>query len=270
MHEITPESREAADNRPLRTTPRRATMPTKAAPKVRLVKTSLAEQAYDELKRQILDQRLVPGQRLNIDALTRECGVSTSPLREALVRLGAEGLVTFTANAGFSVAPVPTDSQMDQLLEYREMIEAHCAREGARRGDGAALKAMKAANEAMVQMRRKGVGYRQSRAYVALEQDFHQALVDSAGNAVISTQYRELHVLLSIARLSVVPESGNFGSDEAVEEHGVVIAAFEARDGAAAEAAVRAHIGQARQRMAAMAPVEPGVAAGGAAARARS
>jgi DNA-binding GntR family transcriptional regulator len=221
----------------------------KSAPKVRLVKTSLAEQAYDELKRQILDQRLVPGQRLNIDALTRECGISTSPLREALVRLGAEGLVSFAANSGFSVAPVPDGDQMAHLLEYRLMIEAYCARQGATRGDGASLAAMKAATDAMAQMRKKGVGYRQSRAYVALEQDFHQALVDSAGNPVISSHYRDLHVLLSIARLSVVPESGKFGSDEAVHEHRAVIAAFAAGDGARAESAVRAHIEQAKRRM---------------------
>ena len=223
----------------------------KAAPKVRFVKTSLAEQAYDELKRQILDQRLMPGQRLNIDALTRECGISTSPLREALVRLGAEGLVTFTANAGFSVAPVPDDKQMAQLLECRLMIEAYCARQGAVGDDTKSLAAMKSATEAMAQMRKRGVSYRQSRAYIELEQDFHQALVDSAGNPVISAHYRQLHVLLSVARLSVIPESGKFGSDEAVEEHRAVIAAFEARDGAAAEAAVRGHIEQAKQRMSA-------------------
>lgn len=223
---------------------------TRSAPKVRLVKTSLAEQAYDELKRQILDQRLVPGQRLNIDALSRECGISTSPLREALVRLGAEGLVSFTANAGFSVASAPDDDHLAQLLEYRSMIETYCARRGAEHQDrSTSLKAMKNATEAMAQMRRQGVGYRHSRAYVGLEQEFHQALVDSAGNSVISAHYRDLHVLLSIARLSVIPQSGNFGSDEAITEHRAVIAAFEAGDGAAAESAVREHIEQAKGRI---------------------
>ena len=51
----------------------------------KLVKTPLSEQAYEELKGQILDQQLTPGQRLNIDALSRSCGISSSPLREAPV-----------------------------------------------------------------------------------------------------------------------------------------------------------------------------------------
>jgi DNA-binding GntR family transcriptional regulator len=228
----------------------------KVAAPVRFFKTSLAEQAYDQIKRQILDQRLVPGQRLNIDALTRECGISTSPLREALVRLDAEGLVSFTINAGFSVADVPDDIQMEQLLESRQMIECYCARHGAKRGDTAALSAMKKATDAMAQMRTKGVSYRQFRAYINLEQDFHQALVDSMGNSVISTQYQELHLLLLVARMSVVPESGVFGSDEAVNEHRAVISAFELGDGTAAERAIRAHIKQARGRMTAVSKVK--------------
>lgn len=222
----------------------------KTTPKFKIQKTLLAEQVYDELKRQILDQRLAPGQRLNIDALSRECGISTSPLREALVRLVAEGLVTLSANAGFSVTAVPDEVHMAHLLEYRLMIESYCACQGALRRDASSLQNMRTATDGMAEMRKKGVGYRQFRAYLALEQSFHQALVDSACNPVISSHYRELHVLLSVARLSVIPDSGNFGSDEAVQEHRAVIVALEAGNAKAAESAVQKHIQQAKRRMA--------------------
>ncbi|HEX7892221.1 MAG TPA: GntR family transcriptional regulator [Ramlibacter sp.] len=228
-----------------------------AAPGLRLVKTSLAEQAYEELKRQILEQRLRPGQRLNIDALSRECGISSSPLREALVRLGSEGLVLFEANTGFRVAPVPDEAQMKHLLEYRTVLEAHGARAGAVLANEDTLAAMRKATEGMAAMRAKGVGLRQYRAYFELEQAFHQALVDSAANPVISAAYRELQLVLLVARLSVVPDSNNVGSDVAVAEHRAIIAAFEARDPDAAEAAVRGHIGAARLRM------QPAAAPGG-------
>lgn len=55
-------------------------------------------------------------------------------------------------------------------------------------------------------------------------------------------------MLLLVARLSVAPESGNFGSVEAVEEHRAVIAAVESRNGMAAEEAVRGYIEQAKRR----------------------
>lgn len=223
-----------------------------SAQSLRLIKTSLAEQAYDELKRQILDQRLRPGERLSIDALSRECGVSSSPLREALVRLGAEGLVVFEANAGYSVAPVPDAEQMRHLLGYRTALEAHAARVGAMLAGQATIDAMRKATDAMATMRAKGVGYKQYRAYFDHEQAFHQALVDSAANPVISSAYRELHLILWVARLSVVPDSDNIGSDDAVREHRKIIEAFEAHDADGAEAAVRGHIGAAQGRMESM------------------
>lgn len=224
-------------------------MATNARPGLRLVKTSLSEQAYDEIKRQILDQRLHPGARLNVDALSRECGISSSPLREALVRLGAEGLVVFEANSGFSVAPVPDTEHMGHLLDYREALESHAARVGAPKGDVEALAAMRKATDAMAAMRAKGVGYRQYRAYFDHEQTFHQAIVDSAANPVVSAAYGELRLILLVARLSVVPDSDRIGSDEAVQEHRRIVEAFEARDGRRAESAVRRHIDGARRRM---------------------
>ncbi|NML48307.1 GntR family transcriptional regulator [Ramlibacter sp. G-1-2-2] len=216
---------------------------------LRLVKTSLAGLAYDELKRQILDQRLRPGERLNIDALSRECGVSSSPLREALVKLGGEGLVVFEANTGFRVAPVPDEAQMKHLLEFRTVLESHGARVGAALANEDSLAAMRKATDGMAAMRAKGVSYKQYRAYFELEQAFHQALVDSAANPVISAAYRELQLVLLVARMSIVPDSNKLGSDAAVDEHRAIIAAFEARDPDAAEAAVQGHIQAARQRM---------------------
>lgn len=224
-------------------------MTSKTAGSLRLVKTSLAGQAYDELKRQILDLQLSPGERLNIDALSRECGISSSPLREALVRLQAEGLVVFETNAGFSVAPVPDATQMRHLLDYRTVLEAYGARVGARRNDVEALATMKRATDTMAAMRAKGVSYKQYRSYLSQEQSFHQALVDSAGNPVVSAAYRELHLILTVARMSIVPESNNIGSDEAVREHRAIIAAFEVGDSVGAEAAVHGHLAAARTRI---------------------
>lgn len=229
-------------------------MPSKttAAGSLRLAKTSLAELAYEELKRRIFDQQLSPGARLNIDALSRECGVSSSPLREALVRLQSEGLVVFETNFGFYVAPAPDQEQMAHLLEYRQVLEAFGARAGAVRINDDTLTIMRKATEAMANMRAKGVSYKQYRAYFEHEQSFHQAIVDSAANPVISTAYRELHLVLLVARLSVIPDSNNIGSDAAVDEHRAILEAFEQHDPDAAEAAVLRHIQAAQERMRSM------------------
>jgi DNA-binding GntR family transcriptional regulator len=214
---------------------------------IRIAKVPLSEQAYEELKRQILDQTLTPGQRLNIDALSRACGISSSPLREALTRLGAEGLVVFAANTGFSVAPVPDENHMKQLMEFRLLIEMHCARKGC--GDADAIRAMRDSIDSMAALRKKGATYKHYRQYIDLEQSFHQALVDSARNETMSAAWRELHMVISVARLSIVPNSGNLGSEAAHLEHGRIVAAFEAGDPEAAARAVNQHLGGAASRL---------------------
>jgi len=215
----------------------------------RFVKASLSDQAYEDLKRQILDQRLPPGTRLNIDALAREFGISSSPLREALVRLSSDGLVISNANSGFFVAPVPSPEQVRELMEYRTMIEAHCARQGAGRISGLMLEAMKNAVRRMSDMRKRGIDYRQYRNYVELDSAFHQLIVDSAGNATISKAFHDLHLILMVARLTVVPNSDTVGSDAGMAEHIAILQAFADRDGARAEAAIRAHLTAAQDRL---------------------
>ncbi|MFJ3055374.1 GntR family transcriptional regulator [Herbaspirillum sp. NPDC087042] len=217
---------------------------------IKLVKSPLSELAYIELKRQILDRELLPGDRLNIDALSRSCGISTSPLREALARLTAEGLVAFAANTGFSVESLPDAQKMAQMMDFRLLMEEHCARLGADRKDADTAAMLQQLHHEMVALRKSGVTYQEHRAYIDLEQRFHQAIVDSAGNDSISHAYRNLHLILAVSRLSVVSGSNQVGSDAAMQEHQEIVTAFAEGDGARAAAAVRGHLQGAAQRMA--------------------
>ncbi len=220
---------------------------------LRIVKIPLTEQAYEELKRQILDQELKPAQRLNIDALSRSCSISSSPIREALTKLVAEGLVVFAANAGFSVAPVPDPQRMRQLMEYRQVMEAHCAAVGAAAGNPAICAALQQAIEDMVALRASGsVDYQQYRSFIQLEQQFHAIIVESGQNPVIAEAWSNLHLIINVARLSVVPNSNRLGSDAAVEEHRAILRAYQNQDGQAAEAAVRRHLQNAISRLVAV------------------
>lgn len=224
-------------------------MQNKAQPvRTRFVKTSLSEQAHEEIKKLILDQHLKPGDRLNIDALSRECGISSSPIREALIRLGSEGLVVFAANAGFSVAPLPDETKLQQIMEFRTMMEAHCARIGALKGDAGTIAGMEKACEEMAAMYKKGVTYKDYRQYIDVEQAFHQLIIDSAANQLISEAYRELHTVLLVARMTILPHSDNVSPVDVMDEHLAIVAAFRANDPDAAEAAVRQHLGKAKHR----------------------
>jgi DNA-binding GntR family transcriptional regulator len=85
--------------------------------------TSKADHAYDTILRSILDGEYEPGERLVIERLARELGVSVVPVREAIRRLESDGYVTFTRNIGATVTAIDLD-------RYPETIEAVAALEG--------------------------------------------------------------------------------------------------------------------------------------------
>ncbi|MES2976190.1 MAG: GntR family transcriptional regulator [Pseudomonadota bacterium] len=214
-----------------------------------LQRTSLSDMTYEALKERILDRKLAPGDRLNIDALTRSLQVSSSPVREALVRLEAEKLVVLELYAGYTVAPHPTREYLEKLYEFRMLIEAHCARIGATRKNPATVTLLKSLVKKMAGTKHLGAQYREYKKLGQADAQFHQAIVDSAGNEVLSEVYASKQAHLLMSRL--FRERADAGSPAGVvmEEHRAVLAAYDAGDGAAAERALVAHLEQSRRRL---------------------
>lgn len=99
--------------------------------KRRLLLTSLRERLYETLREDILSNKYEPGEELQIDKLAQEFGVSTTPIREALVRLEGDGLVVSIPNRGVQVAPISLDD-VRNLYEVRRLLEPYAAKIAAR------------------------------------------------------------------------------------------------------------------------------------------
>lgn len=82
---------------------------------------------FRRLRADIVACRLAPNERLRVEALRGRYGVGGSPIREALMRLEAEGLVTLEQNKGFRVSPVSTEHLID-LMKTRIEIECIAVR----------------------------------------------------------------------------------------------------------------------------------------------
>lgn len=98
--------------------------------------TTLASAVFERLRRDILVGRLAPGEKLRIDALRATYDVGASPLREALNRLSAEGLVTQEDQRGFRVPPVSLED-LKELTRTRCWLNEVALRESIARGDTA-------------------------------------------------------------------------------------------------------------------------------------
>ncbi len=94
---------------------------------------SVADQVYEVLRERIASGEIERGSRMHQEDLAKEFGVSRTPVREALRRLAAEGLVDLFANRGARVATA-TDEQLRSSYETRLVVEPGAARIAAERG----------------------------------------------------------------------------------------------------------------------------------------
>lgn len=97
---------------------------------------SLIEQAYVQLREDIVNGVLAPGEKLRVEHLKARYGVSTSTLREAITRLVVDALAVAESQRGFRVADIAIEDFLD-LTELRVHIETNALRQSIRHGDDA-------------------------------------------------------------------------------------------------------------------------------------
>lgn len=141
------------------------------------------DHVYAEIRRGIVEGRHAPGSRLVEQRLAAELDVSRTPVREALRRLEAEGLVVVERHRGAQVRGLSAEEVAD-LYDVRARLEAYAAELAAARrtdADVAALDAAVAAFDAAVErVRRQGARVEHVRALDAANGAFHGALLDAS------------------------------------------------------------------------------------------
>lgn len=97
---------------------------------------TLASQAYQRLRRDIIDAKHAPGGKLRIQELCKRYDVGPSPIREALNRLSRDGLVTQSDHKGFSITPLSAE-HLDELTKTRCWLTELALRQSIANGDQA-------------------------------------------------------------------------------------------------------------------------------------
>lgn len=97
---------------------------------------AVADDAYRTLRADILYGALLPGERLRVADLRSRYGLGLTPIREALTRLGGEGLIETEAHHGARVRPLARD-ELGDLMRTRRQIERLCLSDAIARGDAA-------------------------------------------------------------------------------------------------------------------------------------
>jgi DNA-binding GntR family transcriptional regulator len=181
----------------------------------------LRQSVYEALVELIVAGTLRPGQHLVESELARQLGVSRQPVREALHRLEAEGWIDLRPSQGAFVH-VPTDTEVDQLLDVRELLEGATARLAARAATPEAVAALRAVWQQGVAAVESG----DVTQTVAANNDFHAAVAGIAGNTVLAQLAEIVGRRVRWYYRKVAPARGH----ESWAEHAELIAALEAGD----------------------------------------
>lgn len=197
---------------------------------------SKVDRAYEMIRSRILDGSYAPGKRLILGTLGAELGVSAVPVREAVRRLEAESLVSFTRNVGATVRTLDLD-------EYRWALQTLAITEGAATGLAASLLTPDALADArdLNERMRTGLTDFDPELHSGLNQRFHQVLSAPCPNPDLIELVQHGWTRMSTLRSSVfafVPERA-IGS---VIEHDGILAAIDGGDSAErVEALTRQH-----------------------------
>lgn len=204
---------------------------------------TLVEWAYDHLLEMLMTVQIAPGERIAIDTVARQLGISQTPIREALSQLEAEKLVSKMPNVGYRASPRMSREEVQDLYALRLLIEPYAAARAAEKMDDETLVTLQEIDRDM-----RGVADGDDRDFARFAEadaKLHRLIATGSGNRLIAETIERLHAHLQIFRSLYSTNA----PEEAATEHQRIIEALLAHDAIAAEDAVREHLERSKERM---------------------
>ncbi len=203
----------------------------------------LAESAYEKLRGQILSGERVHGERLTEVEVAEELGISRTPVREALRRLAAEGLVDVSLNRGASVARWGS-ADLQEIFDLRTILESDAAKRATTRAGSEVIAVLDELCQKMEEIFANLDGISSLRSLAELNRRFHSTIIEAADSPRLSS------IIDSLTHVPVVMQTFTQYSPHALarslQHHREIVDAMRARDASWAESVMRAHIIAAR------------------------
>ena len=202
------------------------------------VPNNLTSLAYKSIKQHILEGRLNEDSRLTEESLARQLGISKSPIREALNRLEAEGLIRIAPRRGAYLRRF-TVEDIDELYDVREALETHAVRTA--KVTTQLVSQLKKSVKAMRSLLRAN----DRSAYIDEDIAFHAAIAAATGNGHLIALLENVQNQIWLFRR----DTYDLSSSTAADFHQAIVDALESGKAADAQRAMREHIQSVRQRL---------------------
>ncbi|WP_020498556.1 GntR family transcriptional regulator [Sciscionella marina] len=200
---------------------------------------SLREQALRVIRTGLIAGRIKQGEIYSASALAAELGVSTSPVREALLTLTNEGLMEAVRNRGFRVVPT-SERDLEEVYELRLMLEVPGMRRVAERREHGELSRF----GALVEQNKQAAAAGEVHGFLDTDQEFHLGLLALAGNRRLVDTVRALRMQARLYGVGTL--AARHQLEGSAQEHADILDAVAAGDGAATERLMRRHLAHTR------------------------
>ena len=184
-------------------------------------------QAANELRDRILTGRLQPGDRLDLDQLTAEFGISRTPVREALLELSYEGLVAITPRSGMAVVGITPQDAVDNFAVLAALA-----------GKAAEMATARVTPAELAELHELAAAIDGSDDVVAANRRFHRALNQATRSPRLLTYLRQAVRVVPGNYFELFPEQ----AERSRREHAALLEAMARGDGQAARSIMEAHV----------------------------
>jgi DNA-binding GntR family transcriptional regulator len=197
--------------------------------------STLWQRVYEHLHTEIMSDRLPPGTELSEVALSKELSVSRGPIREAMGRLAADGLVTVRPRRGAEVREI-TPRELIDAYQVREALEVLAIRLAVPRITEPDLDRLSELVDTMAEHARDGA----VADFFTANASFHDLLCELSGNEKLVQVHRRLAAEIGRFHARTLALRGNL--DSSVIEHSEILAAIRAGDADEAARLAAAHV----------------------------
>jgi DNA-binding GntR family transcriptional regulator len=197
------------------------------------------ERLTAEIRASIIAGQMAPGEIYSAPVLATRYEVSVTPVREALLDLVKEGLLTPLRNKGFRVVE-PSDKDLDEIAQVRDLLEPAAVAEVARIATTQQLAQLRVLAAEIARYAKQGA----IEAYLQADRDFHLAVIAATGNSRLIEIIGRLRGQARLFGLKKIAELGQLEASS--QDHEDLLAAIENHDGQRAEEIMRTHLGHVR------------------------
>lgn len=196
---------------------------------------SLKEKAYDILKELILTGRLEQGKLHNEKRLAEVLGVSRTPVREALLELSREGMVSFVPSKGVKVLKI-TPKQVQEVFELRRIIEGYIIKSVSKQLTPADLKKI----EKILGKQDRSASKDEELSFIEMDKEFHLFMASKMGNQQIEAILQNLRDQIHLMGIRAIKDQSR--SQQVLKEHQRIFSALKKKDAKRAHEELMKHL----------------------------